>query len=464
VTPVRSTQQRGMAALTVVMVLFFVMAMLAAYTNRNLVFEQRISANSYRATRALEAADAGVEWSIGMLNAGRITATCTPAEPDQAAALTDFRSRYLVPATDDSNGEGAFSVPWGQVPANRVYPTCVIVNGAPRCACPAMGQAAEAINVPADGVATAFRITFRLFNDDTVRGGAVQLVSRGCSNPGAGDTSCIAQNNNAPAVDGSTSVITTLGLVRALPVAPMATLTAGTTITATAPGAALRAYNTDHEPQKPGTVHSGGIQSFSAASEFFVPRGTGSGTVTDADRAGDPKKVELLFGLVEQDANLSNLAAQGADAWFRSQFVLDADSYQRQPAVVRLDCAAGCNRARIAAALVLNPRNPIWANGDVNLDAAAGGVVDDLGTAANPMMLIVNGNLTISGDAAIRGFAHANQITWSAPAATWDGALVSATSFTATTVATLRYDKAVLDTIRLGYGSFVRAPGGWNLF
>jgi len=31
-------------------------------------------------------------------------------------------------------------------------------------------------------------------------------------------------------------------------------------------------------------------------------------------------------------------------------------------------------------------------------------------------------------------------------------------------VATLRYDKAVLDTIRLGYGSFVRAPGGWNLF
>ena len=465
-TPVRSMQQRGMAALTVVMVLFFVMAMLAAYTNRNLVFEQRISANSYRATRALEAADAGVEWSIGMLNAGRITATCTPAEPDQAAVLTDFRSRYLVPATDDSNGEGAFSVPWGQVPANRVYPTCVIVNGAPRCACPAMGQAAEAINVPADGVATAFRITFRLFNDDTVRGGAVQLVSRGCSNPGAGDTSCIAQNNNAPAVDGSTSVITTLGLVRALPVAPKATLTAGTTITATAPGA-LKVYNTDPRSQTRGTVHSGGILSFSEDSRFVTsspPRITDLGKVTDADRAVGPASLDAFFGLVDQYAELSNLAAQGADAWFRSQFVLDADSYQRQPAVVRLDCAAGCNRARIAAALVLNPRNPIWANGDVTLDAAAGGVVDDLGTAADPMMLIVTGNLTISGDATVRGFAHANQITWSAPAATWDGALVSATSFTATSVATLRYDKALLDTIRLRYGSFVRAPGGWYLF
>jgi hypothetical protein len=442
-TPVRSTQQRGMAALTVVMVLFFVMAMLAAYTNRNLVFEQRISANSYRATRALEAADAGVEWSIGMLNAGRITATCTPAEPDQAAVLTDFRSRYLVPATDDSNGEGAFSVPWGQVPANRVYPTCVIVNGAPRCACPAMGQAAEAINVPADGVATAFRITFRLFNDDTVRGGAVQLVSRGCSNPGAGDTSCIAQNNNAPAVDGSTSVITTLGLVRALPVAPKATLTAGTTITATAPGE-LQVSNPDFTTGL--TAHAGVSLTAAASSRFVGPAGTASD------------------GRIDTDATLAGLAAQGADPWFRALFVLDAGSYQRQPAVVRLDCAAGCNRARIAAALVLNPRNPIWANGDVNLDAAAGGVVDDLGTAANPMMLIVNGNLTISGDATIRGFAHANQITWSAPATTWHGALVSATSFTATTVATLRYDKAVLDTIRLRYGSFVRAPGGWNLF
>ena len=219
-TPARSLLQRGMAALTVVMVLFFIMALLAAYTNRNLVFEQRISANSYRATRALEAADAGVEWTIGMLNAGRITASCVPPDPDVAAAFTDFRSRYLVPALNAQTGEAdAFGLPWGLVQANRVYPTCVMLDGVPSCACPAVGEAAAGINVPADGVATAFRVTFRLFNDDTVRGGAIQLVARGCSNPGAGDTSCIAQaeNPNAPpVVDGTTSVIATLGLVRAL--------------------------------------------------------------------------------------------------------------------------------------------------------------------------------------------------------------------------------------------------------
>lgn len=440
-------RQHGMAALTVVMVLFFIMALVAAYTNRNLVFEQRISANSYRATRALEAADAGVEWTIGMLNAGRITATCMPPDPAQAAGLTDFRSRYLVPALNPQTGEmDAFGLAWGLVQANRVYPTCVIVNGAPRCACPALGQAAAAIDVPADGVATAFRITFRLFNDDTVRGGAIQMVTRGCSNPGNGGTSCIAQvddPNAPPVVDGTTTVITTLGLVRALPVAPKAALTAGTTITANAPGE-LQVANADFSTGL--TAHAGVSLTASASSRFVGPAGSGSD------------------GRINSDATLADLSNLGADPWFRALFVLDAGSYQRQPAVVRLDCAAGCDRARIAAALVMNPRNPIWADGNVDLDAAAGGVVDDLGTAADPMMLVVNGNLTISGDAVIRGFAHANQVTWTAPAATWDGALVSATSFTATSVATLRYDKALLDTIRLRYGSFVRAPGGWNLF
>ena len=59
---------------------------------------------------------------------------------------------------------------------------------------------------------------------------------------------------------------------------------------------------------------------------------------------------------------------------------------------------------------------------------------------------------------------HANQITWAAAGVSLDGAMVAATSFEATSVATLRYSKPVLDTLRLRYGSFVRAPGGWNLF
>lgn len=436
----QATPGRGVAALTVVMVLFFVMALVAAYTNRNLVFEQRISANSYRATRALEAADAGVEWTLAMLNGGRITANCTPGVA--AAGLADFRSRYLRPSPDETNGEGAFNVAWGQQPANRVYPACVVINGVPSCVCPALGELPAAFNpAPNPAVnASTFRITFRMFHGGGVlRGGAIQFVSRGCHNQGAGASACFAQNDDVPTVDGTTAVIASAGLVRALPVVPKAALTAGTTITANAP-ADLRVANGDFASGQ--TAHAGGLITVSGTSRFEGPAGTG------AD------------GREENDAALAALAAQGADPWFRALFVLDTASYQRQPAVVRIDCPAGaCTRLQLDNALAANPRNPIWVNG--NLDIDAGG---PLGTVDDPLMLIVSGNLTISADAAVRGFVHANQINWSAPGATWDGAMVSAGAVAVTGVATVRYSKATLDIIRLRYGSFVRVPGSWNLF
>lgn len=442
--PATRRSGRGVAALTVVMVLFFVMALVAAYTNRNLLFEQRISANSYRATRALEAADAGVEWTLAMLNGGRVTANCTRpvAAAPGVAGLTDFRSRYLVPAASETFGEGAFDLAWGQVPANRAYPACIIVDGNLRCVCPAVGEAVADINAPDDGVGSAFRVTFRLFNDDTPRGGAIQFITRGCANPGAGNTACFAQNDDQPGVDSATALITTVGLVRALPIAPKATLTVGGNLTGTG---LLRVGNGDFATG--GTVHTGGILNTDGADELTGPAGSSDD------------------GLVQENGQpvpngLWQLRQAGAEAWFRAQFVLDRASYQRQPATVRLDCAAGCNGAAIAAAVLLNPRNPIWAEGDVTLDAAGA-----LGTAADPVMLIVNGNLSISGNVQATGFVHAEQISWSAPnTASWDGALVARTSFDASSTATLRYSKPALDIIRLRYGSFVRAPGGWNLF
>lgn len=440
IAPLKGRQiARGVAALTVVMVLFFVMALVSAYTNRNLMFEQRISANSYRATRALEAADAGVEWTLAMLNGGRINANCTrPAATDAgAAALTDFRSRYLVPSASETFGEGAFELPWGQVAANRAYPACIIVDGNLRCVCPTVGAAVADINAPADGIGSAFRITFRLFNDNTPRGGAIQFVARGCANPGQGNTSCHAQTDAVPAVDSVTGLITTVGLVRALPVAPKAALTAGGNVSGTG---SLRVSNGDFASGA--TVLAGGPLTTAGPNQFSGPAGT------DSD------------GRVDNDTVLQTLSGQGIEPWFRAQFVLDRASYQRQPAAVRLDCAAGCDGAAIAAALLLNPRNPIWAEGNVNLDADGA-----LGSAADPVMLIVTGNLTISGDVQATGYVHADQINWSAPAtAWWDGALVSRTSFDASSTATLRYSKPALDIIRLRYGSFVRAPGGWNLF
>jgi Tfp pilus assembly protein PilX len=84
--------QRGAAALVVVMVLFFIVALVAAYTSRNLIFEQRTSANQYRSTQAFEAAEAGIDWALAMLNGGRIDAACR-AHTDASTTDDSFRQR-----------------------------------------------------------------------------------------------------------------------------------------------------------------------------------------------------------------------------------------------------------------------------------------------------------------------------------------------------------------------------------
>lgn len=427
---------RGVAALTVVMILFFVMALVAAYTNRNLLFEQRISANSYRSTRALEAADAGVEWTVAMLNAGRIDGNCRPTTN---AAFGDFRSRYLVlvdTAVNTAGGEGGFNLPWGATLANRVYPACIVRDSALRCICPVMGEATPDIGAPADGIGSAFRIAFFL-PGNAVRAGAMQFTSRGCSNPGSGSGSCFAQNDGMPVVDGVSAALTTVGLLRALPVAPLAPLTTGGDVSVSG-GSRLLVINRDTQTNGL-TVRAGGAIPALATADFSRLRAG-----VDTWQAGDPQ--------------LASAAVAANDGWFRAMFAMDPVTYRQQPAVVRLDCTAGCTATQLTDALAGNPRNPIWMDGNLNLGTAGA-----LGSAANPLMLIVTGTLTVAADVNVTGFVHARQVNWNS-SASLQGALVSATSFSASAEARLTYDKAVLDTIRLEYGSFVRTPGSWNLF
>ncbi|OYU88760.1 MAG: hypothetical protein CFE45_24350 [Burkholderiales bacterium PBB5] len=156
----RPAPAQGMAALTVVMMLFFVMALVAGYTNRNLIFEQRISANNYRSTKALEAADAGVEWAVAMLNGGRVTTNCQSSNLPQD---DDFRRRFLADAPEDSlNGPGGYSLAWGVNLAGRMFPSCINRDGALTCICPSALARTPEISAPADGVGSAFAVSFLL--------------------------------------------------------------------------------------------------------------------------------------------------------------------------------------------------------------------------------------------------------------------------------------------------------------
>ncbi len=428
-----------MAALMMVMVMFFIMALVAAYTNRNLVFEQRTTANSYRAERALVAADSGLDWTLSMLNGGRIDLQCRPST---TATDVDFRRRYLSRAAD-----GAYSMVGPYNNADELFPGCISLGANLTCICPVNGTAKPSPNAvldwPMDGGGTAFRLRRQFPGGPSSRAGMIAADVRGCASTGSGSGSCVSDARE-PSVDAIAEVRGTLGLLRALPTRPLAALTTGGTINATT--SLLNIANGDAATGL--SAHAGGAVSFLAGSQLLGPAGsTGNGLVANDGLLVPPTAAEQFT------IN---------DRFFRGTFGMDPVLYRKQPALRQVNCAAGCTTADLVAQLNNFPQRTAWMIGNLTIDAApAGGV---LGSDAEPVMVIVTGTLTIQAATQIVGFLYATDIQWSGAATTAmvRGALVAANNFSASTTATIKYEQEVLDTIRLSYGSFVRAPGSWG--
>lgn len=438
------------------MVLFFILAMTAAYTNRSLIVEQRSASNNLRAAQALEATDAGVEWVLIQLNGPQLTTSCAASA---SAGDTEFRSRYLILNTDD----GTYDVRTYDG-VNAYAPSCVAADhGNWSCSCP-IGLGASKVptlNVTADGNGQAFRALFvpagnlNLSPTTHVGPGVVQLLVQGCSNLGSGDTSCIQPIGVNPNVDAYNRAQVWLGLVKALPSVPPAAVTAGGSILVSA-GTTLTVVNAD--PATGLTIHA--ANGFDPASvQLTGPPGTPS----PANQPCPPPPPASAPPPVNCDATLPPMRTDPPNppkpVMFDATFGMDADSYKRQPGVVFVDCAAGCTSASISDALARFPGRVIWADGNLDLDG--GGAI---GSAAYPAMIVSNGTITVSSAVTYNGFLFGNAIVWSNAGASVNGALVSATDFTVNANATVSYDAALLNLINLGYGSFVRIPGGSGQF
>lgn len=433
----------GMATLTVVMVLFFVMALVAAYANRNLLVEQRVSTNSYRAERASAAAESGIEWTIALLNRGRVDIQC---QPSSNSGDLSARERYL--------NRGASGIVMPVAVAGKILgPSCAIASTQFACACPTSGvpdPVPHAVQSwPINSPASAFRATITDMNlpvGTDVPAGLIMLEVQGCGSPGQGNTGCASTDPTvrSPQVDGFGRVRVFLGLMQALPQVPTAALTAGQTITATD---TLTVANADPAT---GLSVRAGVSITAATSRYAGPAGSSDAGVLNGDAS--------LSGLVPtaQDRFKAN------DRLFRATFGLDAPTYRRQPAVVRIACGnAGCSMDDLETAIARYPGLTYWFDGDLNLSSVPTGPV---GTATHPLMVIVTGNLTVSAAMDLTGFFYASRIDWTGggAGASLRGALMAAETFQADVPATVAYDAGVLQTIRLYYGSFVRVPASWS--
>ena len=414
--------QDGAAALVVVMALLFATVLVAVFANRNLVFEQRASANQYRAAQAFEAAEAGTEWALAQLNANqRIGADC---EPSADPAAGSFRSRYLSTAPKTGMLTPATWNDAGTVTALQA--SCVQAGSGWSCSCPAHGLP----NLTGPGgstPATAFTVQFA----PSTQPGVVRVVANGCTSLAG---ACLGGSTGR--ADASARIEVAFGLVAGLRTPPAAAVT---TRAGFDPGSAtLGLHNAD--PATGIAVNAGGA--IAAAQARLTPP------------AGAPK-TGLLVG------NDAALAALSADRLFAAHFGVDKAAWQAQPAVTRISCSVDCAAVLGAAVAAAADAALIQVDGDLLL---AGPLT--LGSLQRPVAIVVSGAAQFDGAVGIHGLLYAASLRWNATAggAFARGALISEAGYQGSGAPELFYDPLVLGALRHATGSFARVNGSWRDF
>jgi PilX N-terminal len=427
-------RERGLASLIVVSLLFFIISLVAAYTNRNLIFEQRTSGNQYRSTQAFEAAEAGVEWALAMLNNGRATLACNATDD---ATFTSFRQRYLgidaetgmvQPLPNQATQPQAPPLP--AIAAS--WPSCTFDGTNWVCSCPAQGSATLAA-AAATGTSPSFRLRF--VQRPAARPGTVWLEVNGCTRP---DNDCL----NFPATglqgEGRARLEVLLALKSALPSTPTAAVTVRGNFNVN--GTAFGAFN-------PSTASSGwALLTGGALSNDLGLQFGGA--------AGEPASRASLVGTAPAVA-----AVPTGPRFFSATFGAEAPTYLDQPATLRLDCTVlTCDATLLRQVHARNPGRIIWAQGPVALSGGA-----DLGTANDPVLLVVEGDLSLN-NINVNGLVYGRNQDWNltGAGAFIRGALVAENNLQGGSTINVVHDGQALSVLRWQYGSFVRVPGAWR--
>ncbi|MCV2355578.1 hypothetical protein LNV09_15640 [Paucibacter sp. B2R-40] len=422
--------ERGAATLVVVMVLFLIMAMMAAYANRNMIFEQRIASNYYRAGVSLEAADAGAEWALGMLNGLKIDQACLAGN----AATDRFRDRYLTIASTSREIAPSGIVITPNIANRRSVADCVRTEAQGRwvCNCPTGTWSAAAAPASASNMQPSFKVS--LISPVGNRAGNLRIESVGC-------TSSVAQNCEADAMSSDMTLARAVvqldaALLSALKVPPATALTVRGSINLGANGIGLH----NSEPLSNGLLL--------LTSDDTVPNLLEARLDT---LPGTPIQQALIFA----DPGLGSATPE---QMFKLFFGMSLQRYVNQPAMRQITCALDCGPS-LAAAYAKGVRLA-WINGPLDILSAT-----VLGSATSPMLIVVEGPVRIDAGLQLTGLLYARGNTiWtntSGLPALLQGALLVDGDLAVDGTVDIWYQASVMDELKNRAGSFVRVQGSW---
>ncbi len=411
-------RQKGAATLVSAVILLVLMTLVSFFANRNILFERKTAANQYRSTKAIEAAEAGIEWALANLNSSRrITAACATSA---VAGDRSFRDKYLDP---DNNGLYA-------EPFATATPTCTFNGATWSCSCPANGVAPAVAACSSAAGCPTFRTSFaKVAGDDTL----IRLTATGCTNA---QQPCVV--GAAGTADGTTTVTQLVKIANGLATIPAAAITAKGFVDFGSN--AITATNTD--PGTNGiTINAGGnITGFINTSTIKTMPGT-------------PVEGSLV-------GNDDSLAALSDDAMFQTFFGITKTAFRDAPTTTQVTCAGVCGNTLLNA--IDAGARTIWVEGDMTLNSN-----DVFGSATNPVIVVVNGNIEVRGNSIFYGVLYCQNSTWDNTGggnALVVGAAISEGNFTATGTPDPTYDPNVLRRLNQNTGVVAKIPGGWRDF
>lgn len=447
-----------MVALTVSILLLLGMTIVAFFANKGMIFEQRISANQLRATKAFEMADAGIEWAIARLN-DPLTLTANSCTAASATGLVSFRDRYIRPtAADATHAAGWLNALSTAFPGCEMNPT----SGAMNCACPSTG-AGTLTN--ADW--PRFRVQFNAVTSPSTDLLAVEIISRGCTNATTCDPSSAGLNaSNLP--DGTSIARVLLKVRPTFPTVPGAGLISGST---TIVSGSLNVVNTDVTSNGI-TINTGStVQTGSATTVQTLPGTPPAASILD----NDPSLLKLTNADSNGELFFSSFFGEGfADFQTNlgTKVITSGTSGSAGWANGTCGNAGDCGGA--VSYWVDRGITQFWVVPDVsfgssNMPSTTTG--NTLGTQAKPLALAspgqinFNGNITAYGiyyaatatsqdDLAISGGGNANIV----------GALISRGDFAKTGNGNINiiYDAGLFGGKGPPSGLLVPVPGSWR--
>lgn len=420
------SRQRGAATLVAVMVLFLVMALLAAYANRSLLFEQRVSSNFYRASMSLEAAEAGVEWTLAQLNGTAVDNSCKPvAEGGQR-----FADRYLTINTSDKRITYNSNEKDGIVDCARDA-----AGDGWSCRCPASDVAHSARPAVAGGEQSpSFGITFV---ESGSRGGTLKLRMVGCSTSAVDTciTGDLAEVSNQQVSKNVLSAV--IGLVSAVRTPPATPLVVRGAVDSTGEGLGL--HNAD--PRSTGMLATLG----------------GSWTGMIDGRLESVPGTLAAQTVIQGDTTLQNTA--DAEAVFRMFMGASSTRFQQHPSLRTLSCSGDCSDALDKAYKA--GQRMVWVEGKLGL-----GSNKVIGSISDPMLVVASGDVALDGPFQFNGMlVTLGGLAWTnasgAPSVINGVVLVGGAMRTEGRM-DIVYQQIVADNLRNRMGSYVRVPGGWR--